>query len=227
MQRYPSYTVSTNIYTRKFAGVPGWISLLYPLYKMHPSVVQALVVDDKATRFITQQLQHVVRRIHEHEDIPAIQVLLHAVVHDSTQHIEVLPHVRRLRVKPELGTVSQAEHGYRLFKIVYTIAGVNPPWMRMSVPAIVRSSILIQFSAAGSALDFPRAPGYVVDAITAGGIPPATGTNPSGMVSRAYFFFHQKYWWEGMPFSSKTFLMEIPFSRLSAWISSICSRVSI
>ena len=114
-----------------------------------------------------------------------------------------------------------------LCRIVYTIAGVSPPWIRMSVPAIVRSSILIQFSAAGSALDFPREPGYIVDAITASGMPPATGTNPSGMVSRAYFFFHQKYWWEGMPLSSKTLLMEMPFSRLSAWISSICSRVSI
>ena len=45
---------------------------------------------------------------------------------------------------------------YTLLRIVYTIAGVRPPWMRMSVPATVRSSMLIQFSPVGTPFVFPR-----------------------------------------------------------------------
>ena len=55
----------------------------------------------------------------------------------------------------------------------------------MSVPATVRSSMLIQFSPDGSDLNFPRdKPGPAADAITAGGIPLATGRNPSVTASR-------------------------------------------
>lgn len=64
-------------------------------------------------------------------------------------------------------------------------------------------------------------------ALTAGGITPDTGRNPSGTDLRLYFRFHQKYWCSGTPFSCNRRLMGTPFSRLSAWISSICSRVII
>ena len=195
----------------------GGISLLHPLHQMHPSMVQALVVYHKPAGLVAQQLHHVVRGVHEHEHVHAIQVLPHVVGHNPAQLVEVAAHVSRPRVKPELSAGPQAEYGYRLLRIVYTIAGVSPPWMRIFVPAIVRSSILIQFSPAGADLDLPRAPAPMAATITAGGMPPAvTGTNPSGTASRAYFLFHQKYWWGAMPFSSRSFLMEIPLSRLSA-----------
>ena len=64
--------------------------------------------------------------------------------------------------------------------------------------------------------------------ITTGRLPLATGRNPSGTISRAYFrFHHQKYWCSGMPFSFNRALIAVPFSRASPWISSICSRVSM
>ena len=89
----------------------------------------------------------------------------------------------------------QGPRGYRLLRIVYTIAGVRPPWMRMSVPPTVRSSMFILFSAEGSALDFPRdehdAQGDVT--ATAGGIAPDTGRNPSATSCLLYFRFHRKY----------------------------------
>ena len=42
--------------------------------------------------------------------LPAAESSL-VVVHDAAQHVEVLTHVRRLRVQPELRTISQTEHG--------------------------------------------------------------------------------------------------------------------
>lgn len=66
--------------------------------------------------------------------------------------------------------------------------------MRISIPVIVRSSMLIQFSPAGSDLDLLRASASMAAAITVGHIPPATGTNPSGTTFRAYSLFQQKYW---------------------------------
>ena len=38
------------------------------------------------------------------------------VVHDAAQHVEVLPHVRGLRVKPELRSISKAEHRIQAFQ---------------------------------------------------------------------------------------------------------------
>ena len=83
---------------------------------------------------------------------------------------------------------------YTLLRIVYTIAGVRSPWMRMSVPATVRSSMLIQFSPVGTPFVFPRdAANAAVASIPAGRPPPAMGRNPSGTSALAYFRFHQKY----------------------------------
>lgn len=102
--------------------------------------------------------------------------------------------------------------------------------MRMSVPPAVRSSMLIQFSPVVSDLDLPCdvwiVPGSCA-VIAAGNPPPATGRNPSGTSALLYLRFHQKYWCSGIPFSFNRFLMEMPFSWHSVWISSICSRVSI
>lgn len=101
-----------------------------------------------------------------------------------------------------------------LLRIVYTIAGVRPPWMRISVPATVRSSMLIQFSPVGTPFVFPRdAANAALASIPAGRPPPAMGRNPSGTSSLAYFRFHQKYWCSGMPFSFNRALIAIPFSR--------------
>ncbi len=53
----------------------------------------------------------------------------------------------------------------------------------------------------GFALDFSRdEPGHGGVAVTAGGITPDIGRNPSGTASRLYFRFHQKYRCSGMPF---------------------------
>ena len=38
----------------------------------------------------------------EDKNVPAVQVLPHMVVHDAAQHVEVLLHVRGLRIQPEL-----------------------------------------------------------------------------------------------------------------------------
>ena len=117
---------------------------------------------------------------------------------------------------------------YMLLRIVYTIAGVRPPWMRMSVPETVRSSMLIQFSPVGIPFVFPRdAANDAIASIPAGRPPPAMGRNPSGTSALAYFRYHQKYWCSGMPFSFNRALIAIPFSRASPWISSICSRISM
>lgn len=83
---------------------------------MYPSVVKAFVIDHKSARLVAQQLHHVVGSVYEHEDIPAVQVLTHVVVHYPAQHVEVLAHVRRLRVKPELRSVSKTEHGLYTFE---------------------------------------------------------------------------------------------------------------
>ena len=99
-----------------FEGRDGGVAILDPFHKMHPAVVQTLVVDDEPARLVTQQLHHVVRGVHEHKHVAAVQVLPHMVVHDAAQHVEVLPHVRWLRVQPELRSVSKAEHTLHAFK---------------------------------------------------------------------------------------------------------------
>lgn len=67
---------------------------------------------------------------------------------------------------------------------------------------LCRRLTLIQFSPAGSALDFPRDdPGHADVAMTAGGTPPATGRKHSGTSVLLYFRLHQKYWCSGIPFS--------------------------
>ena len=79
-----------------FEGGYCWVALLYTFHQMHPAVVKTLVVYDKATRLVAQQLHHIVRRVYKYKHIPAVQVMPHVVGYYSTQHIEVLPHVRRL-----------------------------------------------------------------------------------------------------------------------------------
>ena len=83
---------------------------------MHPYVVKAFVIDHKSARLVAQRLHHVVGSVYEHEDIPAVQVLTHVVVHYPAQHVEALAHVRRLRVKPEPRSVSKTEHGLYAFE---------------------------------------------------------------------------------------------------------------
>ena len=99
-----------------FEGRYARISILDTFHQMHALVVEALVVDDQTTGLVAQQLHHVVRRVHEHEHVAAVQVLPHVAVHDSAQHVEVLPHIRGLRIKPELRSVSKAEHGLQAFQ---------------------------------------------------------------------------------------------------------------
>lgn len=99
-----------------FEGRYVGVSILNSFHQMHTPMVQPLVVDDQAARLIAQQLHHVVRGVHEYEHVAAVQVLPHMAVDDSAQHVEVFPHVRRLRVKPELRTVSKAEHGLQAFQ---------------------------------------------------------------------------------------------------------------
>lgn len=78
-------------------------------------MVQVLVVYHKPARLIAQQLHHVVGGVHEHEDIPAVEVMPRGVVHYAALHVEAIPHVRRLRVKPEPRPVTQTEHGATRF----------------------------------------------------------------------------------------------------------------
>ena len=99
-----------------FEGGYVGVSILNSLHQMHAPVVQPLVVDYQAAGLVAQQLHHIVRGVHEHEHVAAVQVLPHMAVDDSAQHVEVLPHVRRLRVKPELRTVSKTEHGLQAFQ---------------------------------------------------------------------------------------------------------------
>ena len=102
--------------TAPLKGAYRRVALLYPSNQMHPSVVEALVIDHKSARLVAQQLHHVVGSVYEHEYIPAVQVPTHVVVHYPAQHVEVLAHVRRLRVKPELRSVSKTEHGLYAFE---------------------------------------------------------------------------------------------------------------
>ena len=99
-----------------FEGRYARVSSLNSLHKMHAPVVQPLVVDHQTAGLVAQQLHHVVRGVHEYEHVAAVQVLPHMAVDDSAQHVEVLPHVRGLRVKPELRTVSKTEHGLQTFQ---------------------------------------------------------------------------------------------------------------
>ena len=99
-----------------FEGRYVGVSILNSLHKMHAPVVQPLVVDHQTAGLVAQQLHHIVRGVHEHEHVAAVQVLPHVAFHYPAQHIEVLPHVRGLRIKPELRTVSKAEHGLQAFQ---------------------------------------------------------------------------------------------------------------
>ena len=102
--------------TAPFEGSDGRVAILDSLHQMHSAMVQTLVVDDKPARLVTQQLHHVVRGVYEHKHVAAVEVLPHVVVHDAAQHVEVLAHVRGLRVQPELRPVSKAEHTLYAFQ---------------------------------------------------------------------------------------------------------------
>ena len=195
---------------------------------MHPSVVKAFVIDHKSARLVAQQLHHVVGSVHEHEDIPAVQVLTHVVVHYPAQHVEVLAHVRRLRVKPELRSFSKTEHGLYAFEDCVHHRGRQAP-----LDAHVRAGNRAEFNA------HPVLNGRDTLRLSAGcgkcrrrfhpGRQAATsyGQEPIRTSALAYFRFHQKYWCSGMPFSFNRAMIAVPFSRASPWISSICSRVSM
>lgn len=99
-----------------FEGRYAWGTRLRTLYQMHPAVVEALVVYDQTAGLIAQQLHHVVRRVYEYEHVATVQHPAHMAVHYAAQHIEVLSHVRWLRVQPELGSVSNAEHRLQAFQ---------------------------------------------------------------------------------------------------------------
>ena len=55
-----------------FEGRDAGVSLLDTLYQMHPSMIQAFVVDNQTAGLVAQQLHHVVRRVHEHKHVAAI-----------------------------------------------------------------------------------------------------------------------------------------------------------
>ena len=99
-----------------FEGCYTRVAILDTLHQMHAPVVETLVVDDQTAWLVPQQFHHVVRRVYEHEHVTAVQVMPHVAVHYPTQHIEVLSHVRRLRVKPELRSLSKAEHRLQAFQ---------------------------------------------------------------------------------------------------------------
>lgn len=81
-----------------FEGSYACLSRLHSLNQMHPAVVEALVVYDQTAWLVAQQLHHVVRRVYEYEHVATVQLLPHMAVHYAAQHVEVLSHVRRLRV---------------------------------------------------------------------------------------------------------------------------------
>ena len=109
---------------------------------MHPSVVKAFVIDNKSARLIAQQFHHIVGSVYEHENIPAVQVLTHIVVYYPAQHVEVLAHIRRLRVKPELRSVSKTEHSLYAFEDC-----VHHRWRQAALDAHIRTGNRAEFNA--------------------------------------------------------------------------------
>ena len=111
---------------------------------------------------------------------------------------------------------------------MYTIAGVRLPWIRISVPATVRSSMLIQFSAAGSTLDLPcevAAPDMGAD-IPTGSVPPATGKKrPCHSIVTRTFSFTILLPKSLIPYSSIYFDKDVQEGAGNEWLEAVTNEV--